>query len=90
MGRRQPRVQAFTRSVQVWKQDCGARQRCAGYERRCVLFPRLGCLLQRAVGRGEPMVWLGGSGTGTSLSDCGTLRGGVATRRGCEHGQQCE
>ncbi|XP_061306389.1 multiple epidermal growth factor-like domains protein 6 [Pezoporus flaviventris] len=34
VGQRQPRVQAFTRSVQVWKPDCGARRRCAGYERR--------------------------------------------------------
>lgn len=40
VGQRQPCARAFTRTVKVWKQDCGGRQWCAGYERRYVLFLR--------------------------------------------------
>lgn len=40
MGHRQPCVRALTRTVRVWKQDCGGRPWCAGYERRYVLCRR--------------------------------------------------
>uniref|UniRef100_A0A663LWL9 Multiple EGF like domains 6 n=1 Tax=Athene cunicularia TaxID=194338 RepID=A0A663LWL9_ATHCN len=36
VGHRQPCVQAFTRTLKVWKQDCGGRRWCVGYERRYV------------------------------------------------------
>ena len=38
VGHRQPCVQAFTRTLKVWKQDCGGRRWCTGYERRYVFF----------------------------------------------------
>uniref|UniRef100_A0A8C8AYB1 EGF-like domain-containing protein n=1 Tax=Otus sunia TaxID=257818 RepID=A0A8C8AYB1_9STRI len=36
VGQRQPCVQAVTRTLKVWKQDCGGRRWCVGYERRYV------------------------------------------------------
>uniref|UniRef100_A0A8C3QS40 Multiple EGF-like-domains 6 n=1 Tax=Cyanoderma ruficeps TaxID=181631 RepID=A0A8C3QS40_9PASS len=36
VGLRQPCVQALTRGVKVWRQDCGGRRWCTGYERRVV------------------------------------------------------
>uniref|UniRef100_A0A8B9PKZ1 Multiple epidermal growth factor-like domains protein 6 n=1 Tax=Apteryx owenii TaxID=8824 RepID=A0A8B9PKZ1_APTOW len=38
VGHRQPCVQAFTRVVKVWKQDCGGQLWCAGYERRTAYY----------------------------------------------------
>ncbi|RMB91657.1 hypothetical protein DUI87_31887 [Hirundo rustica rustica] len=38
VGLRQPCVQALTRAVKVWKQDCGGRRWCTGYERRVVYY----------------------------------------------------
>uniref|UniRef100_U3K4R9 Uncharacterized protein n=1 Tax=Ficedula albicollis TaxID=59894 RepID=U3K4R9_FICAL len=38
VGLRQPCVQALTRAVQVWRQDCGAHRWCPGYERRVVYY----------------------------------------------------
>lgn len=40
VGHRQPCAQAFTRTVKVWKQDCGGQRWCTGYERRYVFFLR--------------------------------------------------
>uniref|UniRef100_A0A8C5UE02 Multiple EGF like domains 6 n=1 Tax=Malurus cyaneus samueli TaxID=2593467 RepID=A0A8C5UE02_9PASS len=36
VGLRQPCVQALTRAVKVWKQDCRGQRWCTGYERRVV------------------------------------------------------
>ncbi|XP_064253016.1 multiple epidermal growth factor-like domains protein 6 [Passer domesticus] len=35
---RQPCVQALSRAARVWKQDCGGRRWCAGYEPRVVYY----------------------------------------------------
>ncbi|XP_060115085.1 multiple epidermal growth factor-like domains protein 6 isoform X3 [Heteronotia binoei] len=38
VGRWQPRVQAFSRLVKVWKPGCGGQPWCMGYERRTVYY----------------------------------------------------
>ncbi|KAJ6660975.1 hypothetical protein lerEdw1_016995 [Lerista edwardsae] len=38
VGHRQPCVQAFTRLVTMWKQDCAVQRWCMGYERRTAYY----------------------------------------------------
>ncbi|KAJ7395517.1 hypothetical protein BTVI_153810 [Pitangus sulphuratus] len=62
VGQQQPCVRALTRAVKVWKQDCGGRRWCSGYERRITTFLSLHELDHARAHVGEKSVELSGVG----------------------------
>ena len=56
MGRTQPCVQAFSRTVPVWKPGCGRQAWCVSHERRYVLGPQVRCASGRPGSGGALLV----------------------------------